>query len=164
QQNVRRVDCVVRSQSPASGQPHLSHCWHPPDCRGGRAGGAVGLFGPPLARGDYAVRSRVGVPICWACVRGQAARVFSRLGGSSSWDCDGGSRRCGAAPDDRSQRQGTHAFFPNSCQNPSTVRWLETNPTGTTMFNLHEFLALFERIRERTRRVASCIPPDKVEW
>lgn len=32
------------------------------------------------------------------------------------------------------------------------------------MFNLDEFLGHFERIRERTRRVAVCIPPQQIEW
>jgi uncharacterized damage-inducible protein DinB len=32
------------------------------------------------------------------------------------------------------------------------------------MFSLDEFLHHFERVRERTRRVAACIPPDRVEW
>ena len=32
------------------------------------------------------------------------------------------------------------------------------------MFSLEEFLKNFERVRERTRRVAACIPDDRVEW
>ena len=32
------------------------------------------------------------------------------------------------------------------------------------MFDLDEFLRHFERVRERTRRVAACIPADQVEW
>jgi len=32
------------------------------------------------------------------------------------------------------------------------------------MFSLDEFLKSFERVRERTRRVAACIPDDRVEW
>jgi len=32
------------------------------------------------------------------------------------------------------------------------------------MFDLDEFLKHFERVRERTRRVAACIPSDQVEW
>src|SRR4051794_19164026 len=32
------------------------------------------------------------------------------------------------------------------------------------MFDLDEFLHHLARIRERTRRVASCIPPEHVEW
>lgn len=32
------------------------------------------------------------------------------------------------------------------------------------MFNLDEFLEHFERVRQRTRRVAACIPEDRVEW
>jgi uncharacterized damage-inducible protein DinB len=32
------------------------------------------------------------------------------------------------------------------------------------MFELHEFLDHFERVRQRTCRVAACIPPDRVEW
>ena len=32
------------------------------------------------------------------------------------------------------------------------------------MFNLDEFLHHFERVRERTRRVAACIPAEHVEW
>jgi uncharacterized damage-inducible protein DinB len=32
------------------------------------------------------------------------------------------------------------------------------------MFDLDEFLKHFERVRERTRRVAACIPSDRVEW
>jgi len=32
------------------------------------------------------------------------------------------------------------------------------------MFSLDEFLKSFERVRERTRRVAACIPEDRVEW
>jgi uncharacterized damage-inducible protein DinB len=32
------------------------------------------------------------------------------------------------------------------------------------MFNLDDFLKQFERVRERTRRVAACIPEDRVEW
>ena len=32
------------------------------------------------------------------------------------------------------------------------------------MFELDEFLHHFERVRERTRRVAACIPADRVEW
>jgi len=32
------------------------------------------------------------------------------------------------------------------------------------MLELDEFLHHFERVRERTRRVAGCIPADRVEW
>jgi uncharacterized damage-inducible protein DinB len=32
------------------------------------------------------------------------------------------------------------------------------------MFDLAEFLHYVDRVRERTRRVAACIPPDRVEW
>ena len=32
------------------------------------------------------------------------------------------------------------------------------------MFELNEFLDQFEKVRARTRRVAACIPEDKVEW
>ena len=32
------------------------------------------------------------------------------------------------------------------------------------MFDLDEFLHYFERVRERTRRVAACIPEEHVEW
>jgi uncharacterized damage-inducible protein DinB len=32
------------------------------------------------------------------------------------------------------------------------------------MFDLAEFLHNFERVRERTRRVAACIPPERVDW
>jgi uncharacterized damage-inducible protein DinB len=32
------------------------------------------------------------------------------------------------------------------------------------MFDLDEFLHYFGRVRERTRRVAACIPADRVEW
>ena len=32
------------------------------------------------------------------------------------------------------------------------------------MFELDEFLHHFGRVRERTRRVAACIPEDQVEW
>jgi uncharacterized damage-inducible protein DinB len=32
------------------------------------------------------------------------------------------------------------------------------------MFDLHEFLDYFERVRQRTRRVAACIPEDRIEW
>jgi len=32
------------------------------------------------------------------------------------------------------------------------------------MFELDEFLHNLERVRERTRRVAACIPADQVEW
>jgi uncharacterized damage-inducible protein DinB len=32
------------------------------------------------------------------------------------------------------------------------------------MFDLDDFLHYFERVRERTRRVAECIPADRVEW
>ncbi len=32
------------------------------------------------------------------------------------------------------------------------------------MFSLDTFLRTFERVRERTRRVAACIPDDRVEW
>jgi uncharacterized damage-inducible protein DinB len=32
------------------------------------------------------------------------------------------------------------------------------------MFSLDDFLHHFERVRERTRRVAACIPADRVEW
>ncbi len=32
------------------------------------------------------------------------------------------------------------------------------------MFELDEFLHNVERVRDRTRRVAACIPPDQVEW
>jgi uncharacterized damage-inducible protein DinB len=32
------------------------------------------------------------------------------------------------------------------------------------MFSLEEFLKNFERVRERTRRVAACIPDDRMEW
>ena len=34
----------------------------------------------------------------------------------------------------------------------------------STMFELEEFLRDFERVRERTRRVAACIPEEHVEW
>lgn len=32
------------------------------------------------------------------------------------------------------------------------------------MFELDEFLDHFDRVRQRTRRVADCIPADRVEW
>ena len=32
------------------------------------------------------------------------------------------------------------------------------------MFDLDEFLRHFERVHERTQRVAACIPADRVEW
>jgi len=32
------------------------------------------------------------------------------------------------------------------------------------MFELDEFLHYLARVRDRTRRVAACIPPDRVEW
>ena len=32
------------------------------------------------------------------------------------------------------------------------------------MFELDEFLHHFERVRQRTRRVAECIPADRVDW
>jgi uncharacterized damage-inducible protein DinB len=32
------------------------------------------------------------------------------------------------------------------------------------VFDLDDFLRQFERVRERTRRVAACIPADAVEW
>ena len=32
------------------------------------------------------------------------------------------------------------------------------------MFELDEFLHHFERVRERTRTVAACIPAEHVEW
>lgn len=32
------------------------------------------------------------------------------------------------------------------------------------MFSMDEFLHNFERVRERTRRVAACIPEDRLEW
>jgi uncharacterized damage-inducible protein DinB len=32
------------------------------------------------------------------------------------------------------------------------------------MFELDEFLHTLERVRDRTRRVAACIPVDRVEW
>ena len=32
------------------------------------------------------------------------------------------------------------------------------------MFELDEFLDHFEKVRQRTRRVAACIPVDRVEW
>ena len=32
------------------------------------------------------------------------------------------------------------------------------------MFDLDEFLHYFGRVRDRTRRLAACIPPDRVEW
>ena len=32
------------------------------------------------------------------------------------------------------------------------------------MFDLAEFLHHFDRVRERTRRVAACIPEEQVEW
>ena len=32
------------------------------------------------------------------------------------------------------------------------------------MFELNEFLDHFDKVRQRTRRVASCIPADQVEW
>jgi uncharacterized damage-inducible protein DinB len=32
------------------------------------------------------------------------------------------------------------------------------------MFDLEEFLGHFEKVRQRTRRVAECIPDDRVEW
>src|SRR5262245_59349027 len=32
------------------------------------------------------------------------------------------------------------------------------------MFELNEFLDQFEKVRQRTRRVAACIPADQVEW
>ncbi len=33
-----------------------------------------------------------------------------------------------------------------------------------SMFSLDDFLHYFERVRERTRRVAACIPSDRIEW
>ncbi len=32
------------------------------------------------------------------------------------------------------------------------------------MFDLDEFLAHFEKVRQRTRRVAECIPADRIDW
>src|SRR5262245_53164890 len=32
------------------------------------------------------------------------------------------------------------------------------------MFELDEFLAHFEKVRQRTRRVAECIPADRIDW
>ena len=32
------------------------------------------------------------------------------------------------------------------------------------MFDLAEFLHYIDRVRERTRRVAACIPPGQIEW
>ena len=32
------------------------------------------------------------------------------------------------------------------------------------MFDLDDFLHYFERVRQRTRRVAESIPPDQIEW
>lgn len=32
------------------------------------------------------------------------------------------------------------------------------------MFDLDDFLRTFERVRQRTRRVAACIPADRIEW
>jgi uncharacterized damage-inducible protein DinB len=32
------------------------------------------------------------------------------------------------------------------------------------MFDLDEFLHHLSRVRERTRRVAACIPPERIEW
>ena len=32
------------------------------------------------------------------------------------------------------------------------------------MFDLEDFLRNYERVRERTRRVAACIPADSIEW
>ena len=32
------------------------------------------------------------------------------------------------------------------------------------MFDLDEFLAQFDKVRARTRRVAECIPADRVDW
>ena len=32
------------------------------------------------------------------------------------------------------------------------------------MFELNEFLDHFDRVRQRTRRVADCIPSEHVEW
>ena len=32
------------------------------------------------------------------------------------------------------------------------------------MFDLEEFLNHFDKVRQRTRRVAECIPADRVEW
>lgn len=32
------------------------------------------------------------------------------------------------------------------------------------MFDLDEFLSHFDKVRQRTRRVAECIPADRVEW
>jgi uncharacterized damage-inducible protein DinB len=32
------------------------------------------------------------------------------------------------------------------------------------MFDLNEFLHHFERVRERTRRVAACIPAEHIDW
>jgi uncharacterized damage-inducible protein DinB len=32
------------------------------------------------------------------------------------------------------------------------------------MFDLGEFLDYFDRVRARTRRVAACIPDDRIEW
>jgi uncharacterized damage-inducible protein DinB len=32
------------------------------------------------------------------------------------------------------------------------------------MFDLDEFLHYFERVRQRTRRVAECIPADRIDW
>ena len=32
------------------------------------------------------------------------------------------------------------------------------------MFDLDEFLHYSSRVRDRTRRLAACIPPEQVEW
>jgi uncharacterized damage-inducible protein DinB len=32
------------------------------------------------------------------------------------------------------------------------------------MFDLDDFLNHFEKVRQRTRRVAACIPPERIEW
>ena len=41
----------------------------------------------------------------------------------------------------------------------------QAGPTAAVdMFDLDDFLRNFERVRERTRRVAACIPAGSIEW
>ncbi len=42
--------------------------------------------------------------------------------------------------------------------------WIERESGGATLMDREDFLRYFEQVRERTMRVVSAIPENKVEW
>src|SRR5207244_925277 len=47
---------------------------------------------------------------------------------------------------------------------PMEIWYASTPSHGAIMFDLEEFLHHHARVRERTRRVASCIPAEHLQW